>query len=242
MIGDFRSSVLTSSTNAHYKYKTLNCNLVECFILAKKKKRYTWLMYYRIGVDEVGRGPIAGPIVVCACAVTSTFDILSLFPKGALKDSKKLSEKVRNEIVSKIEVLVSEGQIIYGLGEVSAHDIDTHGLSKAIKDATRSALGVSEAAGVSKESSLFLDGVLHADESYINQETIIKGDEKVGEIALASIIAKVYRDNLMKKVASKHPEYGFEKHVGYGTKAHYEALKEHGLTTYHRRSFLKGMV
>lgn len=197
-------------------------------------------MVYVIGIDEVGRGPIAGPLVVCACAVRDGIDFLKFFPKGVLKDSKKLSEKVRIGIAQQVEEHTHDKRIIYGLGKIAAGEIDTLGLSVAIKQATQMALDDIHTQGISKNSKIFLDGSLHASEQYVNQETIIKGDEKIGQIALASIVAKVYRDDLMKKVALNYLDYGFENHVGYGTKAHYEAIKKYGLTEYHRKSFLKG--
>ncbi len=197
-------------------------------------------MSYIIGIDEVGRGPIAGPVVVCACALKSGVDVLLLFPKGELRDSKKLSEKVRLSIVEKVQSLVASSDLVFGIGEVHASQIDEDGLSKAIKNALVSALKKVHDKGVPHDSFIFLDGSLHADEKY-KQETIIKGDEKIPEIALASIIAKVYRDTLMKKVADAYPEYGFESHVGYGTKLHYDAIKEHGVTPLHRKSFLTKM-
>ncbi len=196
-------------------------------------------MTYVIGIDEVGRGPIAGPLVVCACAVRHDVDILSLFPKGVLKDSKKLSEKVRIEIANKVDGLVEEGSIIYGLGEMTAHQIDTLGLSVAIKTAMQKSLDVLHAHDISKETKVYLDGSLYAPTEYSNQETIIKGDEKIGQIALASIIAKVYRDTKMRELAKEFPHYGFDSHVGYGTKAHYDAIKSYGVTDHHRKSFLK---
>lgn len=196
---------------------------------------------YSIGIDEVGRGPIAGPLAVCACAVKSGTDVLSLFPKGVLKDSKKLSEKVRTHIVEKLQDYVDEGAVVFGIGEMSANDIDTLGLSPAIRIATDAALKKVHAHGVPKDSFIFLDGSLHVDESYA-QETVIKGDEKILEISLASIIAKVYRDTMMKNVADAYPLYGFASHVGYGTKAHYDAIAQHGLTPLHRKSFLKKVL
>jgi ribonuclease HII len=193
---------------------------------------------YIIGIDEVGRGPIAGPLVVCACALKINTEVLRFFPKGKLRDSKKLSEKVRQQIVQNIQPLVDSQEVIFGIGEVDALRIDEMGLSASIKEAVTQALHTVHSSGVSKDSFIFLDGSLHVDETY-QQETIIKGDEKILEIALASIIAKVYRDTLMKKVSDAYPEYSFESHVGYGTKAHYDAIKLHGLTPLHRRSFLK---
>ena len=199
-------------------------------------------MTYVIGVDEVGRGPIAGPLVVCACALRIGVDVLSLFPKGVLKDSKKLSEKNREKIRGSLDQLHNEKKILWGVGEVSAKLIDEIGISQAIKEAMNIALLQLEKEGISVMADVLLDGALSAPERYVNQSTHIKGDEKFVEISLASIIAKVYRDNLMKKIGECFPEYGFESHVGYGTKAHYAALSSHGLTNEHRKSFLKRII
>lgn len=196
---------------------------------------------YIIGIDEVGRGPVAGPVVVCACALKVGTDVLTFFPEGKLRDSKKLPEKVRISIVEKLQPLVDSSQVIFGIGEVSAERIDECGLSNAIKEALAMALHKVHSQDVPKNSFIFLDGSLHADLVF-EQETIIKGDEKIQEISLASIIAKVYRDTLMKKVADAYPAYGFETHVGYGTKVHYDAIKAHGLTPLHRKSFLKNFT
>jgi ribonuclease HII len=166
-------------------------------------------------------------------------DILSLFPKGVLKDSKKLSKKASGAINESVQTLVTQGDVVYALGEITSGDIDSLGLSQAIKEAVKQALDGVHAQGVLKDSFIYLDGSLHASDEFIHQETIIKGDEKVGEIALASIIAKVHRDGYMKEVAKKHSDYGFETHVGYGTAKHYEAIRRHGMTEEHRKSFLK---
>lgn len=195
-------------------------------------------MKYVIGIDEVGRGPVAGPVVVCACAIVSGADVIQFFPKGILRDSKKLTEKHRQLILEKIKPLTESGEVFFGIGEVSALTIDEIGISQAIKDAMTQALMSLRDQKVPQESFVFLDGSLHAPASY-QQETIIKGDEKIPEISLASIYAKEYRDSLMKEVAKQLPGYGFENHVGYGTSAHYEAIKKHGFTELHRKSFLK---
>lgn len=197
---------------------------------------------YIIGVDEVGRGPIAGPLVVCACAVRVGVDLLNLFPKGVLKDSKKLTENQRAGIRESLYQYVTRGDVIFGIGEVSASCIDSQGLSPSIRDAIQQALEKVVTEGVSRDSFVYLDGSLKAEECYLNQQTVIKGDEKIIEISLASIIAKQYRDNLMKKLAHIFPEYSFDKHMGYGTKAHYEALSTYGMTKEHRRSFLKKIL
>lgn len=198
-------------------------------------------MKYVIGIDEVGRGPIAGPLVVCACAVLEGVDVLTFFPKGVLKDSKKLSEKYRIKIVDNIKVLVESKKIVYGIGEIDANEIDEEGLRSSIRKAIDIALTKVHKKHVDERSFIYLDGSLSADKKY-PQETIIKGDEKVPSIALASIIAKVYRDTLMKKFGEELPHYGFSDHVGYGTKAHYEAIEKHGISRYHRKSFLKNIV
>ncbi len=143
-------------------------------------------------------------------------------------------------IVENIQPYVDCKEIVVGIGEISAAEIDTMGLSAAIKEALSVALTKLHAQGIPKDSFIFLDGSLHVDAMY-QQETIIKGDETILEIALASIIAKVYRDTLMKKVSDAYPLYGFASHVGYGTKAHYEALAIHGVTPLHRKSFLKNL-
>ena len=194
-------------------------------------------MSYVIGIDEVGRGPVAGPVVVCACAVRKGVDVLPLFPKPELRDSKKLSEKQRLEIMASLDSLVESSDVVFGLGEVSADEIDSLGITASIQKAMQQALHKLHEHDVPKNSFVFLDGALSLKE--YDHEVVIKGDEKIPEIALASIIAKTYRDAMMKKVADTYPQYGFENHVGYGTKAHYEAIKEYGLTPLHRRSFLK---
>ncbi len=196
-------------------------------------------MKYRIGVDEVGRGPVAGPVVVCACAIPEDSNLLYIFPKSELRDSKKLSEKNREKIRSELENLKNNKKVLWGIGEVSASRIDEIGIAPSIKEAMNSALLQLEKKGIAVTSEVVLDGSLYAPERYNNQSTHIKGDEKFIEISLASIIAKVYRDDLMKKLANEFPLYGFENHAGYGTKAHYEAITVNGMTEYHRKSFLK---
>jgi ribonuclease HII len=195
-------------------------------------------MEYVIGIDEVGRGPVAGPVVVCACAVVAQTDLLYLFPKAELKDSKKLSEKNRERIRAELHTVNEQGKVLWGLGEVSAMRIDEIGISPAIKEAMNNALLQLEEKGISRDSKVVLDGSLNAPERYTNQSTHIKGDEKFVEISLASIIAKVYRDGLMRELGDRIPGYGFENHAGYGTAAHYKAIKTLGKTEHHRKSFL----
>lgn len=196
-------------------------------------------MSYVLGIDEVGRGPIAGPVVVACCAIKKGVSVLHFFPKGVLRDSKKLSTKARLSILEKVKPLIEDKNIVFGVGVVPAERIDEIGIVPSIKEATAEALKQVHTSGVSKDSFVYLDGSLSLPLEY-KQETVIKGDEKIEEIALASIYAKEYRDSYMKDVGEKYPLYGFESHVGYGTKKHYEAIKNNGFCPLHRRSFLTG--
>lgn len=182
-------------------------------------------MIYTIGIDEVGRGPIAGPVTVCACLISS--DIAKKY-KG-IKDSKKLSEAQREKIYEEVQNLVQ-----YKVTSISAKEIDKRGLSFCIKKALAASISI-----FPKETKVLLDGGLKAPPEYKDQKTIIKGDEKEVCIALASILAKVTRDRYMRKMALKHPKYGLEGHKGYGTRKHYESIQKHGLTPLHRASFIK---
>ncbi len=195
---------------------------------------------YIIGIDEVGRGPIAGPVVVCACAKREGVSFVSLYPKGELRDSKKLSEKQRASIVEKIKPSIATQDLVFGIGESSAEYVDANGIVPAINEAMRQALESLHDQGIPRDTYIILDGALRAPSSY-SQETVIKGDEKVEEISLASIYAKEYRDGLMREYASIYPGYGFDSHVGYGTAKHYEAIKALGLSNIHRRTFLKNL-
>ncbi len=192
---------------------------------------------YIIGIDEVGRGPLAGPVAVGV--VKLKVKILKSKAKWALgfRDSKKLSAKGREEWLLKIDEARSEGWLEYSVAFVSPSVIDKKGLSYAIRTALEKALGAIE--HNASETKILLDGALRAPSHYLHQETIIKGDEKELSIALASIVAKVARDAKMVLLAKKFPLYGFEKHKGYGTRGHYEAIKKNGITSHHRKSFLK---
>lgn len=188
---------------------------------------------YYIGIDEVGRGPLAGPVTLCA----------AVFPKRRLscfdgiKDSKKLTEGKREEWLKKIDEEREGGRIFYAISSSSNKFIDKHGIVCAIKMAIKDCL---EKLNLSPEKCfVLLDGSLSAPPEYVFQETIIKGDEKEQIIAVASVAAKVDRDHFMVGCADKFPEYHFDEHKGYGTKNHYEAIKKHGLCELHRRSYLK---
>ncbi len=190
-----------------------------------------------IGVDEVGRGPLAGPVAVCALCLNPTFNKKNF---KNFRDSKKLSHNQRVEWLEKINLEKEKGNLNYKVTFESNKIIDTKGLSFAIKKALADSLKALKQKPA--ECKVLLDGGLKAPSQYKNQKTIIKGDEKELAIALASIVAKVTRDNLMVKLAKKYPGYGFEKHKGYGTAEHYKAIKKLGISPVHRSLFLKNLT
>lgn len=179
------------------------------------------------GVDEVGRGCLAGPVVAAACIL----DLSKPLPEG-LNDSKKLSEKKR----LKLNEEIIENAVCYAVAEVQADEIDKINILQATKKAMR--LAVEK---LQPNADFLLIDALQLKEVKLPQKGIIKGDAISASIAAASIIAKTYRDNLMHEMCKIYPAYGFSKHVGYGTKAHFEAIKQHGACDIHRKSF-KGVL
>ncbi len=192
---------------------------------------------YLIGIDEVGRGPVAGPLTLCACRVKDDFDF-SYF--AGIKDSKKLSPQKRREWFEKISTLRTSGLVSFALSHVSAEEIDSMGLSHCIKKAIRNILD--ELTANPLETEIRLDGSLYAPQEFVFQTTIIKGDEKEPVISAASIIAKVTRDKMMEEFGEIYPLYGFATHKGYGTSAHLKAIRIHGLSPIHRKTFLKNVI
>ncbi len=186
-----------------------------------------------LGVDEAGRGPLAGPVAVGVVAVPAGFDVAKEFPGVA--DSKKLSEKKREKLFEMLETRVSHGDARFVVEFENAETIDKEGIVTAVRRAL--ARGVNALAPDSALVHIQLDGALRAPREY-SQETIINGDELVPIISLASIAAKVLRDRLMVELSTQYPLYGFEKHKGYGTRAHYDALEKHGPCVIHRQSFI----
>lgn len=241
---------------------------------------------YLIGVDEVGRGPLAGPVVACAVIMPKDWDV------HGINDSKKLTENRRNELALKIK----DRSVGIGLGFVNSKKIDRFNIRNATKMAMIIAvrrcienfqeqgvgvdnIGEEDLPAIENRSyeagsdmtldvdsnedldralkksriKILIDGdmeipleQLEADfdkEGFtISQETIIKGDSKSLAIGAASIVAKVARDEFMKEYSKRAPEFGFEKHKGYGTKAHYEAISSYGLSPIHRKTFLKKVL
>ena len=246
---------------------------------------------YVVGVDEVGRGPLAGPVVVCAVIMPKDWDV------PGINDSKKLTENRRNELALKIK----DRSVAIGLGFVNSKKIDRFNIRNAtkmamiiavrrcienfqeqgygsdeIKDYETKNVDLPAIENRSRETGagmtfdvdsnedldkalkksrikILIDGdmeipleQLEADfdkEGFtISQETVIKGDSKSLAIGAASIVAKVARDEFMKEYSKRAPEFGFEKHKGYGTKAHYEAISSYGLSPIHRKTFLKKVL
>lgn len=197
---------------------------------------------YIIGIDEVGRGPIAGPVTVCAFAIQRT-DIqkFSRFAKKlGITDSKKLTEKKRTELSNILCTMQINGDCDFLISMTSATIIDRQGISMAIKMALQKSLDdVCARKKISPDQVfVFLDGSLYAPTEYGHQETIIKGDGLIPVISAASILAKVHRDRYMTAMAKKYPGYAWEQNKGYGTRLHYQGIKKQGITKLHRKSFL----
>lgn len=183
---------------------------------------------YICGIDEVGRGPLAGPVVVAAV----------IMPKDSMiegvNDSKKVSEKKREKLYE----LIIEEAISYSVGIVDQNEIDRINILNATK------AGLTEAVRTLKVKPelILVDALTNIDTCGVPYQSIIKGDAKSYSIAAASIIAKVTRDRIMREWDKVYPQYGFEKHKGYGTAAHISAIKENGLCPLHRLSFVKNII
>ena len=175
------------------------------------------------GVDEVGRGPLAGPVVCCA-VIMPLDDLID-----GVTDSKKLTEKKRETLFD----VIKDKAIAYSIKEISEQEIDEINILNAVKKCMTDAVN-----GLAVKPDITLvDGVdTHLP---INAEYVVKGDMKSYTIGCASILAKVYRDRLMVEYAKDYPEYGFEKHKGYGTKVHIDTIKEKGPCKLHRKTFIK---
>lgn len=195
---------------------------------------------YIVGIDEAGRGPLAGPVAVGAVKVREEY--LSEFENrfAGVKDSKKLSPQKREAWLTRMKDAQKAGIIEYRVSLIGPGTIDRHGIRYAVVKGMRNLLLGLECDH--RHSTILLDGGLRAPKHYKNQTTIIRGDEKEMTIALASIAAKVTRDALMLRFSARYPEYAFEEHKGYGTSEHYKRIKKYGITDVHRRSFLKKVL
>ena len=190
------------------------------------------------GVDEVGRGPLAGPVVTAAVVMPADFDI------PGIDDSKKLSEKRREEFYD----IIMDSALGVGVGSADDETIDEINILQATKTAMRMAIERADddlkkrAEDPGADIEMVLLDAVELEDLGRPQRSIIKGDSKVLAIAAASIIAKVTRDRMMVEYAEKYPHYAFESNKGYGTKAHYQGIREHGICPIHRKTFLKGYV
>ena len=176
------------------------------------------------GVDEAGRGPLAGPVCAAAVILPPHLDI------PGLDDSKKLTDKRRRELMP----IIKEQAIAYGIGFASHEEIDEINILQATFLAMERAMEQLQG----KADFALIDGNREKDFG-LPVKTVVKGDSLSANIAAASVLAKVTRDDLMEAMAEEYPQYGFEIHKGYGTKAHYAALTQHGPSPIHRMSFLK---
>ena len=176
------------------------------------------------GVDEAGRGPLAGPVYAAAVILPKHLEI------PGLDDSKKLTDKRRRELMP----IIQQQAIAYGIGFATEQDIDELNILQATFLAMERAIRQLNG----KADFALIDGNREKDFG-LPVMTVVKGDSRSANIAAASVLAKVSRDDYMEKMAQQYPQYGFEVHKGYGTKAHYDALRAHGHCAAHRLSFLK---
>ncbi len=180
------------------------------------------------GVDEAGRGPLAGPVYAAAVVLSPETTI------DGLNDSKKLTEKKREALFP----IIQEKALAYGIGFATEQEIDEINILNATFLAMRRAV---ESMHITPDL-LLIDGNLKPKIGVCEEVPVIKGDAKSMSIAAASVLAKVSRDRFMLQLAEKFPQYAFEKHKGYGTKLHYEKIQEYGISPVHRRTFLKKII
>ncbi len=183
---------------------------------------------YICGIDEAGRGPLAGPVVVASVIMPENSMI------EGVNDSKKVSEKKREKLYD----LILEEAISYGVGIIGQDEIDEIN----ILNATKKGLTTSLKELTQKPDLIIVDALTHIDTLGTPYESIIKGDAKCYSISAASIIAKVTRDRIMREWDKIYPQYGFAQHKGYGTSAHINAIKEYGPCILHRKTFIKNFV
>ena len=190
------------------------------------------------GIDEAGRGPLAGPVVV-GCVIMPRDSMIE-----GVNDSKKVSEKKREKLYD----LIIDESIAYGVGIISQEEIDRINILNATKEGLKMAIKEMEKnlqerhREIEKPEIILVDALTKIDTDHIPYKSIIKGDSKSYSIAAASIVAKVTRDRIMRQWDEIYPMYGFAKHKGYGTAAHIAAIKEYGLCPLHRRSFVKNII
>ena len=184
-----------------------------------------------IGLDEVGRGPLAGPVISCGCYFKD-YNLQDKYAKFII-DSKKLSIKNRLESFKKLQLLKKEKKIIYHLGIASVNEIDSLNILEATKLSMKRVINKFSL----NNTNLIIDGNFSLNYRNYNEQSVVKGDQISLSIAAASIIAKVHRDRLMSILSKNHGYYGWEKNAGYGTKKHISIIKKLGPTIHHRKTF-----
>lgn len=192
---------------------------------------------YSLGIDEVGRGPLAGPVAVGVVRTSLSRVQYSKLLFG-IRDSKKATKEEREKWYKNALVWKKEKKIDWSVVFKSSYYIDTRGITHSIRRCMKE--GIKKVNGVFDDEYL-LDGGLKLPQDYIRQKTIIRGDSKEPLIALAATIAKVVRDRRMEQLAKRYPAYKFELHKGYGTKIHRESIRKFGLSKIHRKTFCKNI-
>ena len=223
---DSRTGVQKLVDTAKKRMDKLQKEMIRTENLKKYEKEYDTYTYI-CGIDEVGRGPLAGPVVAGAVILPKDCDILYI------NDSKKLSAAKREELYD----IIMEQAVATGLGTIGPDRIDEINILQATYGAMRQAI-----AGLCIRPQVLLNDAVKIPQIEIPQVPIIKGDAKSLSIAAASVIAKVTRDRLMKEYDALMPEYGFAKHKGYGSAAHIEAIRTFGPSPIHRRTFIKNFI
>ena len=223
---DGRKTVVSIVARAQKRMAALETERARMFQMFSFERQYADYAYI-CGIDEVGRGPLAGPVVAGAVILPKDCSLLYL------NDSKQLSEKKREELYDRI----MEEAVAVGLGFNAPERIDEINILQATYEAMREAISK-----LSPQPDLLLNDAVTIPKVTIKQVPIIKGDAKSASIAAASIVAKVTRDRMMVKYDEIYPEYGFAANKGYGAQAHIDALKKYGPTPIHRRSFIKNFV
>ncbi len=223
---DTRKGIVAVLNQARKKIDALDKELERVRGMMVFEEKYADCSYI-CGIDEVGRGPLAGPVLTAAV----------ILPKGLvipmLNDSKQVSKKHREELYD----IIMSSAVAVGVGMNSEKVIDEQGIEFANKDAMRQAIR-----NLGVEPDMLLVDAVHIPEVNIRQVSIIKGDAKSVSIAAASIVAKVTRDRIMQDYDAKYPAYGFKDNVGYGSAAHIEALKTYGPCEIHRRSYIRNIL
>ena len=223
---DERSGVQKLIQQYRKKLEALEKERARTEIMKEYEHKYEHLGYL-CGIDELGRGPLAGPVVACAVILPKDCDILWL------NDSKKLTAKKREELYD----VILDGAVSVGIGMASPERIDEINILQATYEAMRQAVGK-----LSVQPQLLLNDAVTIPEITIPQVPIIKGDAKSVSIAAASIVAKVTRDRMMEEYDKILPEYGFASNKGYGSAAHIEGLKKYGPSPIHRKTFITHFV